>query len=251
MPLASCPVLGSEALLTAWESAAAQHPLDRAITILQAAYGRSGRDELARLPIGERDSLLFAFHAAHFGLQVEGQAYCPKCAGHVEVGLDLRDLPVGAEDAPRAVRVEAEGCTVECRLPDSYDVAAVLRALSADPAADPRRLLFERILVAVEREGQPDAGESLPEAVPLAVAGALDAVQPLADAQILLTCPACGYVWSLILDIIDFVWTRLEALALRLLAEVDALARAYGWREADILALSPTRRHAYLGLVTA
>jgi hypothetical protein len=30
--------------------------------------------------------------------------------------------------------------------------------------------------------------------------------------------------------------------------EVDALARAYGWREADILALSPARRAAYLEL---
>jgi hypothetical protein len=249
MPLASCPVLGGDALLSTWESAAAQHPLDRALTILQAAYGGPSRDELARLPIGERDSLLFAFHAVHFGPQVEGQAHCPQCAGHVEVGLDLRALPLGEAAAPRVVRVEAEGYTVECRLPDSYDVAAVLRALLAGRSSDPRRLLFERILVAVERDGQPVDGESLPEVVHLAVADALDAAQPLADAQMLLTCPTCGHVWSLVLDIVDFVWARLEALALRLLGEVDALARAYGWRETDILALSPARRHAYLGMV--
>src|SRR5206468_730296 len=37
----------------------------------------------------------------------------------------------------------------------------------------------------------------------------------------------------------------------RLLREVDALARAYGWREPDILALTPWRRDAYLQLVNA
>ncbi len=33
------------------------------------------------------------------------------------------------------------------------------------------------------------------------------------------------------------------------LVEVDALARAYGWTEAEIMQLSPTRRAAYLQLV--
>jgi len=46
-----------------------------------------------------------------------------------------------------------------------------------------------------------------------------------------------------------FFWAELAAEAKRLLREVDALARAYGWREADILALSSQRRHAYLELV--
>jgi hypothetical protein len=34
-----------------------------------------------------------------------------------------------------------------------------------------------------------------------------------------------------------------------LLTEVHRLAQAYGWREAEILALSEARRHAYLELV--
>ena len=39
--------------------------------------------------------------------------------------------------------------------------------------------------------------------------------------------------------------------ALRLLGHVHALARAYGWREADILAMSPARRQVYLDLAGA
>ncbi|HEX2516118.1 MAG TPA: phage baseplate protein, partial [Chloroflexota bacterium] len=39
--------------------------------------------------------------------------------------------------------------------------------------------------------------------------------------------------------------------ARRLLREVHTLARAYGWREAEILALPGRRRQTYLDLVGA
>ena len=35
----------------------------------------------------------------------------------------------------------------------------------------------------------------------------------------------------------------------RMLLDIHALARAYGWSESDILALPPRRRQAYLELV--
>jgi hypothetical protein len=51
-------------------------------------------------------------------------------------------------------------------------------------------------------------------------------------------------------DIVSFFWTELSAQAKRLLREVHTLARGYGWREADILAMSARRRQLYLDLVT-
>ena len=42
---------------------------------------------------------------------------------------------------------------------------------------------------------------------------------------------------------------EVQARARRLLREVDVLARAYGWTEADVLALSEQRRTAYLEIV--
>ena len=44
----------------------------------------------------------------------------------------------------------------------------------------------------------------------------------------------------------SFLWTEIEAWAWRMLSDVHTLARAYGWGERDILALSPTRRQFYL-----
>mgnify|MGYP001788484044 CR=1 FL=1 len=37
----------------------------------------------------------------------------------------------------------------------------------------------------------------------------------------------------------------------RVLLDVDALARCYGWTESEVLRLSPTRRAAYLQLAAA
>jgi hypothetical protein len=62
-------------------------------------------------------------------------------------------------------------------------------------------------------------------------------------------CPHCGRAWSAFLDVASFVWREVETWAQRTLQEIHLLARAYGWREIDILTLTPTRRQAYLQMV--
>jgi hypothetical protein len=71
---------------------------------------------------------------------------------------------------------------------------------------------------------------------------------PQAEIRINLSCPQCDQQWSDYFDIGSFFWTEITVMAKRLLADVDALARRYGWREADILAMTPWRRHTYLQL---
>jgi hypothetical protein len=66
-----------------------------------------------------------------------------------------------------------------------------------------------------------------------------------------LTCPQCAHQWQAPLDIVSFLWSEVHAWAIRLLREIHELASAYGWSEAEILALSPWRRRAYLELVNA
>jgi hypothetical protein len=69
---------------------------------------------------------------------------------------------------------------------------------------------------------------------------------PQADVQLNLSCPQCAAAWSAPFDIEAFLWTEIAAWAGRTLQEVHGLARAYGWREQDILSLSATRRRIYL-----
>jgi hypothetical protein len=72
---------------------------------------------------------------------------------------------------------------------------------------------------------------------------------PDADISLDLSCPACDHRWQIAFDIVTFFWAEINSLAKRLLREVHTLARAYGWREADILAMSAARRQAYLEMV--
>jgi hypothetical protein len=53
------------------------------------------------------------------------------------------------------------------------------------------------------------------------------------------------------LDIERFLWAKINAVARRLLHEVHILAQVYHWSEAEILALTPTRRQFYLEMAQA
>ena len=60
-----------------------------------------------------------------------------------------------------------------------------------------------------------------------------------------------AHEWELLFDIAEFFWTEISAQAQRLLREIDALARAYGWTEHEILSLPAQRRQTYLELIAA
>ena len=63
-----------------------------------------------------------------------------------------------------------------------------------------------------------------------------------------LACTACGEKWEVAFDPSSFLAEELGAEARRAMAEVASLARAYGWSEREILAMSAARRQGYLEL---
>ena len=117
---------------------------------------------------------------------------------------------------------------------------------------DARNLLVQRCVLQARsnRDGSDLAIETLPETLITALATHMDTCDPLATIDIPLECPACNHEWQIIFDIVSFFWTEIIALAKRLLREVHTLASLYGWREADILAMSSVRRQFYLEMVT-
>lgn len=56
-----------------------QHPLDRALTILSAAFPATRREALATLSIGRRDSRLLRLRELTFGPRLNGYAECSRC----------------------------------------------------------------------------------------------------------------------------------------------------------------------------
>jgi len=224
-----------------WERGANEHPVDRALTLLSACCEET-RPQLAALSIGRRDARLLEVYEQLFGAALEAFAQCPKCGERLEYRLSTRDLAVPPPQTEQAMMVETEGVSLRLRLPNSLDLRAVSECQGLDEA---RQLLLERCVV--ERDGQPvERLDRLPESTVDKIASCLALADPQAETLIDLTCCACRHGWQVLLDIEGFLWTKISAMSRRLLEEVHVLARAYGWREPDILALSAVRRQAYL-----
>jgi hypothetical protein len=167
---------------------------------------------------------------------------CARCGERVEFTLALAAVRA-ARPGIAAGEVEAAGWTLRFRAPNSEDLGA------AAGAADPRRALAARCIVEARRDGAEVAEPDLPPPAFARLAEAIAESDPQADVLLDYSCPACGQDGQTLFDIAAFLWEEVRAQARRLLMEVAALAGAFGWREADILAMSPARRRAYLELV--
>jgi hypothetical protein len=82
-----------------------------------------------------------------------------------------------------------------------------------------------------------------------AVAEALAAHDPLVAFTVSCACPSCGVAHDQPVDVEGVALARLAARQRAMLREIHALASAYGWSEAAILAIAPERRARYLDLI--
>jgi hypothetical protein len=235
------PDLSVAATLDLWQAAEGLAPVERALVL--AAAGGEETDGLSGLPLGRRDARLLALHEVLAGPLLEATATCPACGEQAEFAVDVEAL-LAAEPVPPAP-LEASGYSVEWRSPDSRDFAA---AAAAEDAAAAERVLLARCVTAARGPDGEVAGPALPAEVREALSGAIVAADPLAEVLADVACPACEATFVADLDLGGFVWAELRAQSQRLMREVDILARAYGWTEAEVLALPERRRTGYLEL---
>jgi hypothetical protein len=241
--------LSASILLAVWDAAAVQSAPGRALALLAAACPDQAPEALARLSIGRRDDRLLTLREWAFGPELESLADCPRCGDCVELRFRVGDIriPSGAADPPEAIVVTFDCQELRFRLPDSEDLAALA---AAGDGVDRVSVLLHRCLLAAPGEDERPFGP-LPDAAVEEIAGRMAEADPQADIELALSCPACGHGWLAPFDIGSFLWIEVDGWARRLLQDVHLLARAYGWREADILALSPQRRQRYLEMVGA
>ena len=240
--------LTGQDILQVWETGLAQHPLERALTLLAAGLPECSRHELAALPIGQRDGYLLTLREQTWGPHLSGQAVCPSCKDQVEFAFQASDIRVLPEAAPNVDtwQLSVDGCQLSFRLPTSLDLAAIAPAPDVEQG---RRQLAARCIVEATQSGAAASGAALPELVIAALAEQIALRDPQADVEFELCCPACEHHWQAVFDVVTFFWTEISTQARRLLHEVHMLAQAYGWSEADVLALSPARRRFYLEMV--
>jgi hypothetical protein len=240
--------LSAQQILQVWEIGQGQHPLDRALTLLTFACPERSVADLAALSIGQRDSALLDLRRLTLGAQLNGFAACPQCGEKLEFQVNAADLQLSDPNQPMAPDYQLTLDTFELRfrLPNSWDLAAIV---GYDPAIADAQLL-QRCLLQASQNGVAVPYAALPVAVVTQLAEQVVECDPQAELLLNLNCSACQHEWQALFDILTFFWAELTVQAQRLLREVHALARVYGWREADILAMSAVRRQQYLDMVT-
>lgn len=212
-------------ILELWESALGQSGFEREDALLA--------DHANERRLGERNILLLRLRAELFGRSWPLVVNCPMCTSNNEFMVDVADLAqdlAGAKALPGARAVAVE------------DVRAV--SAFADEVAVQQALL-KRCIPGLDDDTDVEERD-VPE-----LALKLEDANPAAVVSFAMACPDCGHRCLAPIDVGEAVWREVERAAERSLTEIGALARVFGWSETDIMALSATRRAAYLQMAEA
>jgi len=232
-------MIPAAALANAFERGALLAPPDRAASLLVALDPTC---DVASMPVGQCDALLFEFRRGLFGDALDAVCRCPYCAEEVTLNLDLAAVQPAIADPPEVIEVRIGGYQLSCRLPRNSDLSELSRLGSDVGLQD----IVGRCLTAATSDGgSPVAAHELPDDVALAVVEAMVDADPGSQVLLDISCP-CGARWTDQLDVRTVLWTELGVWVGELLADVHRLAVGYRWSERDILDLSPWRRAWYL-----
>jgi hypothetical protein len=233
----------SAELLDLWDAGQAGTPIERTLLLLRSACVDA--EAIDQWTLGLLNARLLELRTLLFGRQLECLANCPRCDAIAETELDcdaMRSLAVQSATPSSAMHVfDVGGHRIRFRLPNAADLIELGRAPRADGIQ-----LMKRIV-----DSRDDPSDADRAGIAESLARQLGELDPLAHIELVMRCPECAHDWSEPLYFIDVLWTEIGALASRLIQEVAHLAHAFGWREADILAMSPRRRQRYLEQLAA
>lgn len=218
---------------------------EKALLLLALARPEDSREALGAMPIGERDRVLLALRATLFGDRLESLTSCTECGEKLEVELSVGELLASARPADAAAHasITAGDALVRFRLPTTDDAVLVARSSEQE---DVRRALVRCCILDASRGGASVTVDDLDDEIIAEVSEHMENLDPLSEIRLNLVCTACESAQPVLMEIATYLWAELVNEAERLLDDVRVLAREYGWREADTLAMSGRRRQFYL-----
>jgi hypothetical protein len=241
--------LSASELLGVFERGLGEPSYRRAILLLSAACPEQSPDALEELSIGRRDGLLLSVRERTFGPRLTGVVECPACKERLDIVVSMDDIRSTLPEPSRSeFTLELDEYRVVCRLPCTRDLGEAENSGNGEAI---RQTLIGRCILDARRGDEYAATEQLPARVIEAIVARMAEMDPQADSRLALTCPGCGHRWQALFDIVSFFWCELQHWTSRIMREVHVLASRYGWREVDILAMSPFRRRQYLNMVEA
>lgn len=230
--------LSSTEIVNLWDRGDSRSAMGRGL-LLFAARGDAAR--ASEITISERDAALANLRRLTFGEVLRMYVECPRCGQGNESSIGVGAL---FADRPPTAREESfvrSPYSATIRPPSTSDLVAAC----VDPA-NARRALIERCVLNPKLDDRPVEPSELPDDVIAEIASRLEALDPLADVSVGFACAACDHRWISQFDVARFFWLETATHAKRLIRDVRALAKAYGWSERDILEMGAARRRAYL-----
>jgi len=214
-------------------------PRPQLVSALLAGSGDAG-DWRAR-SVGERIAALLRFYRTHRETnELELAARCRRAECGETFGFALPIDELAAQPLmPERIRVTLpDGRAVTLRRPLGVDLE---RWRAARPATreEAARIMLADLVVEGRAEPEDEA----------AIAQAMSAADPLTALTVAAACPACGCEQSVAVDLEGLALAHFARSRQALLRDIHELASHYGWTEAQILAVPPARRAAYLALI--
>ncbi|MGI8570682.1 MAG: hypothetical protein ACR2KT_17355 [Methylocella sp.] len=219
-----------EALATGASVARAGNLLIGRCVALSAEEEALGFDAARALTLGDREILFRALYAVTVSPKIAAGLPCPACGETIEFDLDL-SIPPEAPPEPGPVHhLDVAVRQATCRVLTGADLE------QAASAHDPMAALQHACISDDELSSDTLARE-------------LARLDPNAETVIDLTCAACGHDTQVYLDGFELI-RRAMAVHGGIFKQVHCLASAYGWREADILAIPRARRRRYCAMAS-
>lgn len=211
--------------------------------LLAACSAPADAEHWWQRPVSERTAaLLTVLRAGQGGEVIEHRLHCdqPGCGERFDVELPYAALSLGP--VPHHIELARDNAPpLRLRLPTGADLRAWRGQLRNDRSApgDAQRAMLSRLCLADELRPEDSA----------CAAAALAQVDPLVAFSVTTHCPACGVEADFAVDLEALALQRLQVQQRQLLHDVHVLASRYGWSEAEVMALSPTRRARYVDLI--
>ncbi|MGH1403980.1 MAG: hypothetical protein ACRBDL_07030 [Alphaproteobacteria bacterium] len=232
-------VLRGRDVLALWE-AGASLPSDRVMDmLLSAALPDGSASWIDGASIGQKNTVLLRLYHKWFGNELSACVECCSCGEKLETSVQVTDLLSVAGDALPRVHTLEDG--TQMRFPNSQDVR---NTDHFQDEAGASHALLRSCLIDGDEMSDNDVLRYQQE-----VADVIEKYDPLSLISFDLQCNDCGTRFESALDVAFFLLRNFSSLAQRILYDVHSLAQHYGWREADILDMSDTRRKAYMRLI--
>lgn len=240
--------LTAQEIVEAWGRGKKAPAYQKPLALLSVALPDTEPSDLIDLSLGRRDALLLELRSRTFGAALTSHAHCTHCKATLHFELDAGEILAESSRASGTLTgtVRQGGFEVRFRPLTTRDLAATSGCSSVDEG---REVLLDRCVVEATQRGVALSPHDLPEDLVTAISSEIEAMDPLIEVPVNLSCSSCDGETSVILDIGEFLWEEVAAAAERLLYDVYLLARSYGWKERDILAMGAARREYYLEMV--